>query len=40
MVFLPISGLASPILDEVGSEVDCERPYSSSANERSMGADT
>lgn len=40
MAFLPMSGLASPILEELGREVDCARPYSSSARERSMGADT
>jgi hypothetical protein len=40
MFFFPISGLTSPILDELGSEADCERPYSSSANDRSIGAET
>ena len=29
----------SPILEELGSEVECERPCSSSASERSIGAD-
>ena len=40
MFFFPISGLTSPILDELGSEADCERPYSSSTNDRSIGAET
>lgn len=35
-----MSGLASPILDELGSEVECDRPCSSSARDRSIGADT
>ena len=34
-----MSGLISPILDALGTEAECERPYSSSANDRSIGAD-